>query len=131
MRVVVEADTETVVLGRSTMLCQYFFARFTEPVVYNFLRVPVDTHLNRAGDRAFEGHHRQPLPSRGETLLTSSIVPKDSPRWQPRSPLARRLNIPGTLPVLVTIFLRAPVGFPIVFAKFTLLRNYTFFHNAF
>jgi hypothetical protein len=107
--VVGEENTAAAVQARSPILCQYFFARFTKPVVYNCLRVQADTHLDRAGDRAFEGHHRQPPPSRGRILLTSPMVSKLSPRWQPRSPLGRRLDIPGTLPVLGTILLRAPI----------------------
>jgi hypothetical protein len=58
---------------------------------------------DRAGDRAFEGYRRQPPPSRGRILLTFPMVSKLPPRWQPRSPLGRCLDIPGTLPVLGTI----------------------------
>jgi hypothetical protein len=47
-----------------------------------------DKPKDRAGDRAFEGHHRQPPPSREVFLATSIRVPKLPALWQALKPLS-------------------------------------------
>lgn len=102
LRVVGEENTVAAVQARSLLLCQYFFARFTKPVILSCVSRRTHISIGLAIELS-RAPHRQPPASRGRILLTSPMVSKLPPRWQPRSPLGRRLDIPGRRPVLGTI----------------------------